>query len=109
VMIYDAATNKPTQARIRLRDALISASKIYEEKNSASNKTGESNANKPEPASTSASAIPASFNPIVRLEWPTPDKLFLQTAYVRVLPNDSISTFQRWHLLTLSPQAALLK
>ncbi len=109
VMIYDGATNKPTQARIRLRDVLIAASKIYEDKNSTSNKTRESNASKPESATTSASAIPASFNPIVRLVWSTPDKLFLQTAYVRLLPNDSISTFQRWHLLTLTPQAAVLK
>jgi hypothetical protein len=109
VMIYDAATTKPTQARIRLRDPLISGSKIYEEKSSASNKTGEANANKPESAATSASAIPASFNPIVRLEWPTPDKLFLQTAYVRVLPSESINTFQRWHLLLISPQAAVLR
>lgn len=109
VMIYDAATNKPTQARIRLRDALVSASKIYEEKNATSNKPGQSNASKPESATTPASAIPASFNPIVRLEWPTPDKLFLQTAYVRVLPNESINTFQRWHFLQLSPQAAILK
>lgn len=109
VMIYDGATNKPTQARIRLRDALISASRIYEEKSSASSKTSESNASNPEPATNSASAIPASFNPIVRLEWPTPDKLFLQTAYVRILPNDSINTFQRWHLLLISPQAAVLR
>ena len=109
VMIYDAATNKPTQARIRLRDALIAASKTYEEKNSAGKKTSEPNVNKPEPATTSASATPASFNPIVRLEWPTPDKLYLQTAYVRVLPNESINTFQRWHLLLISPQAAVLK
>jgi hypothetical protein len=109
VMIYDTATTKPTQARIRLREALIAASRVYEEKNSASSKKGDANASKPEAATTSQSATPASFNPIVRLEWPTPEKLFLQTAYVRLLPSDSISTFQRWHLLTLSPQAALLK
>jgi hypothetical protein len=109
VMIYDTATTKPTQARIRLREALIAASRVYEEKNSANSKKGDANARKPEAVTTSQSATPASFNPIVRLEWPTPEKLFLQTAYVRLLPSDSISTFQRWHLLTLSPQAALLK
>jgi len=107
VMIYDAASNKPTQARIRLRDALVAASRIYEEskehgkKKSDNNKAGESSA--PE------SAIPASFNPIIRLEWTNPEKLFLETAYVRLMPNDTITTFQRWHLLTLSPQAAVLK
>jgi hypothetical protein len=88
---------------------LIAASRIYEEKNSTGNKTRDQNASKPETATTSQSAIPASFNPIVRLEWPAPEKLFLQTAYVRLLPNDSISTFQRWHVLNLGPQAAVLK
>ncbi len=107
VMIYDAASNKPTQSRIRLHDALVAASRIYEEskehgkKKSDNNKAGESSA--PE------SAIPASFNPIIRLEWTNPEKLFLETAYVRLMPNDTITTFQRWHLLTLSPQAAVLK
>ena len=109
VMIYDAATTKPTQARIRLRDALIAASRIYEEKSAAGNKKNDPNANKPEPSTTNELAIPTSFNPIVRLVWPVPEKLYLQTAYVRVLPNDSINTFQRWHLLYLSPQAAILK
>jgi len=111
VMIYDAATNKPTQARIRLRDALVAASRIYEAKNSggkngSKNDNRESNTSESSPAS---SAVPASFNPIIRLEWPSPEKLYFETAYVRLLPNDSISTFQRWHRLTLSPQAALLK
>ena len=48
-------------------------------------------------------------NPIVRLEWPSPEKIYLQTAYVRIYPNESINTFQRWHRLILSPQAAVLK
>jgi hypothetical protein len=107
VMIYDAATNKPTQARIRLRDALISASKIYEEKAAR----GEKNDNGTKQAERGASqaAIPASFNPIVRLEWITPEKLYFQTAYVRLFRNEPINTFQRWHLLILSPQAAVLR
>jgi hypothetical protein len=108
VMIYDAATNKPTQARIRLRDALIAASRIYEAKTSGKRKDN-NNENKTGANDTAQSAIPASFNPIVRLEWTSPEKLFLQTAYVRLIPNEPISTFQRWHLLLLSPQAAVLK
>ena len=39
----------------------------------------------------------------------SPEKLFFQTAYIRLFPNEPISTFQRWHLTQLSPQAALLK
>jgi hypothetical protein len=109
VMIYDAATSKPTQARIRLRDALITGSRVYERKAAANKKKGD--ANNAQAADTGAgdAAIPASFNPIIRLEWLIPEKLFLQTAYVRLIPNEPISTFQRWHLVTLSPQAAALK
>src|SRR6185436_4795859 len=99
-----AATAKPTQARIRLRDALINASRTYEEKSGAKKKDGEQPA-----ASASQSAIPSSFNPAVRLEWTSPEKLFFQTAFVRLMPGESITTFQRWHHVFLSPQAALLK
>lgn len=103
VMIYDAATSKPTQARIKLRDTLIAASRGYEEKNAGGKKDENKSAN------AGQSAIPASFNPIIRLEWTSPEKLFLETAYVRLIPNETISTFQRWHLIVLSPQAAILK
>ncbi|MFN2492859.1 MAG: TolB family protein [Pyrinomonadaceae bacterium] len=104
VMIYDAATDKPTQARIKLRDALISASRIYEEKTSSGKKKTEGNER-----TTAESAVPSSFNPVVRLEWISPEKLFLQTAYVRIFTTEPISNFQRWHLLLLSPQASILR
>jgi hypothetical protein len=109
VMIYDAASNKPTQARIRLRDALIVASRVYEERNSGGKKKSVDKDRKAAEGSAGESAIPASFNPVIRLEWTSPDKLFLETAYVRLMPGDTITTFQRWHLLILSPQAAVLK
>ena len=48
-----------------------------------------------------------SFNPIVRLEWPTPEKLYVETAYV-TFRSELIKTFSRWHLITLSPQAVVL-
>src|SRR6266550_2374112 len=108
VAVYDAAGNKPTQARIRLRDALMTASRIFEEKNSGGNKKNTNNI-QAGGSNTAAAAIPASFNPIVRLEWISPDKLYFQTAYVRLIPNEPINTFPRWHLLLLSPQAAVLK
>lgn len=112
VAIYDAGGNTPTQGRIPLGDQLIAASVTYEEK-SSSKKAGE-NANakpnaSPTPASSSSPAIPPSFNPIVRLEWPSPETLYLKTAFVRVMPSETINTFQRWHLLNLSAQAAILK
>lgn len=105
VMIYDAASAKPTQARIRLRDALIAASRIYEERNSAKKKD-DGSANSGAAPSTD---LPSSFNPAIRLEWTSPEKLYFETAYVKLLPNEPITTFQRWHLVALSPQAAILK
>jgi hypothetical protein len=101
VGIFDAATDKPTQARVRMRDAMIAASFTYEK--TISKKDSDKNSGSPQ------GGPPPSFNPIVRVEWPSPEKLYLQTAYVRVYPNDSINTFQRWHRLMLSPQAAVLK
>jgi hypothetical protein len=108
VLIYDAATNKPTQARIKPREALLAASRIYDEKNSGG-KQKDDTQSKSNERNSEESATPASFNPIIRLEWIAPERLYLQTAYIRLIPNEPISTFQRWHLLILSPQAALLK
>ncbi len=102
VAIYDAGGTPPTQARIPLREASIKASINYEQKNS------KEKAQEPGVESTTAS-LPASFNPIVRLEWPKPEALYFKTAYVRLIPNDTINTFQRWHLVVLSPQAAVLR
>ena len=106
--IYDAVNNKPTQARIPLRDALVAASIAYEEKSASSKKKGDDNKDKGEPAKTTQGP-PPSFNPVVRIEWPSPEMLYFQTAFVRVYTNETITTFQRWHRLLLSPQAAVLK
>jgi hypothetical protein len=108
VAIYDAAAaSKPTQARIPLRDVLVAASVAYEEKNAIKEK-GEEEKNKNEPPKN-WQGPPPSFNPIVRVEWPSPEMLYLQTAFVRVYTSETINTFQRWHRLLLSPQAAILK
>ncbi len=114
VAIYDAATSKPTQASIPLREALITASVAYEQKTASHTQKSEVQQKKVGDAKerdtpSQQTRLPASFNPIVRLEWPNPERLYLQTAYVRILPNEPINTFQRWHLLQISPQAAVLK
>jgi hypothetical protein len=101
VAVYDAASSQPTQARIPLYEALVKASVAYEEKQTGKGKTNEQG--------VPQTSIPASFNPIVRLEWPSPERLYFQTAYVRLMPSETINTFQRWHLLILSPQAAVLR
>ncbi len=108
VVIYDTVQNNSTQGRIPLGDQLIAASKSYEERSG----TKKANANadpSATPAASSSAAVPPSFNPIVRLEWPSPEALYFKTAYVRVMPNETINTFQRWHQLNLSAQAAILK
>jgi hypothetical protein len=107
--IYDAAGKAPTQARITLRERLVTASAAFEEK-SITQKPSESpgKANSVPTSSPPASPeVPASFNPIVRIEWPTPEKLFVETAYVS-LRSELIKTYSRWHSLTLSPQAVVL-
>jgi hypothetical protein len=110
IAIYDAIGKTPTHGRLPLGDQLISASVVYEER-TATRKTNV-NANSspsPTPAASSTPTVPPSFNPIVRLEWRSPETLYFQTAFVRLMPNETINTFQRWHLLNLSAQAAILK
>jgi hypothetical protein len=107
VAIYDAVGSMPTQGRVPLGDQLIAASAAYEEK--SAKKANANAAASPTPASSSSPGVPPSFNPIVRLQWPSPETLYFQTAFVRVMPSETINTFQRWHLLNLSAQAAILK
>lgn len=102
VGIYDDAGKAPTQARIVLRDRLYSSSVAFDAgQSSDQSKPG---AGSP-PAVTTGE--PVSFNPIVRIEWPMPEKMLLETAYVSIR-SDLIKTFSRWHSLTLSPQAVVL-
>jgi hypothetical protein len=103
VAIYDAGGKTPTQARLPLAEQLLAASAAYDQKTTV--RKANSNANTP----TSSSAVPASFNPIVRLDWRRPETLYFQTAYVLLMPNETINTFQRWHSLNISAQAAVLK
>jgi hypothetical protein len=108
VAIYDAGGKTPTQSRLPLGDQLIAASVAYEQKTTT--KKVSSNGNSAAPASTPVpGGVPPSFNPIVRLDWRSPETLNIQTAFVRLMPNETINTFQRWHTLTLSAQAAILK
>jgi hypothetical protein len=111
IAIYDAGGNTATQGRIPLGNQLIAASVAYEEKSGAKKSNANANAAASTAPSTAASAstVPPSFNPIIRLDWPSPEALYFKTAYVRVMPSETINTFQRWHLLNLSAQAAVLK
>ena len=112
VTIYDSGGKTPTQGRLPLGEQLIAASVVYEQRTATKKATPNVNSNSaasPTPAATPASGVPPSFNPIVRLEWRAPETLYFQTAFVRLMPNETINTFQRWHVLNLSAQAAILK
>jgi hypothetical protein len=106
--IYDAANKAPTQARLELRERLLTASTAFDEKSAPGKSKPAETPGKAAANAAPSIALPVSFNPIVRLEWPTPDKLYIETAYVS-LRSELIKTFSRWHLLVLSPQAAMLK
>jgi hypothetical protein len=111
VGVYDAGGRAPTQARIVLRERLLNASAAFDEKSKPVQKPTAEVSNKNsagQNASPAPMTVPVSFNPIVRLEWPTPEKLYVETAYVS-LRSELIKTFSRWHLVTLSPQAAVLR
>ena len=109
VAIYDSVAKTPTQARIKLGDQLLSASVSYDQALASKKASPSASPHAAASPASTTSSTPASFNPIVRLAWPSPERLYLQTAYVRLMPNEAINTFQRWHVLNLSAQAAVLK
>lgn len=111
VRIYDALGNNPTQAAIPLRNQLLISSQAYDQAQAQ-----QLNADPNSPAGNSNTAAPStlpdpstlvSFNPIVMLNWSSPDILNLETAYVKRMKNeaDSATSFVRWHRLILTPQA----
>lgn len=123
VRIYDAAGTAPTQAAVPLRNQLLISSQAYDSeqqgKLNAANVPADPNSNTNTNANAAVnSALPpntlpdpstlVSFNPIVALAWPTNDQLYFQTAFIKRMKNetDSVTSFQRWHRLILSPQPA---
>lgn len=104
VLVFDAAGDPPTAARLPLRDPLLTASAAYDAKLLAPRGGGAQQQQSADPSRS------ISFNPIVRLEWVQPELLLAQTGYVRIFQNESEPTrrYLRWHLLHLSPQAVAL-
>ncbi|HEV3468084.1 MAG TPA: hypothetical protein VG148_02100 [Pyrinomonadaceae bacterium] len=115
VAVYDAGGASPTAGGFPLAEPLRAASVEYDARFFK----------KPEPAAggnaaavaTDADAADAaggvliSLNPFVRLEWLAPETVHAQTAFVRLYRNEPLPTlkYTRWHVLHLSPQAAILK
>ena len=119
VAIYDASSSNPTGGGIALEEPLRAASAEYDarvfKKNSPqANAQQQSNAKQPDAqqpnAQPSGAEVLISLNPFVRLEWEEPETIYAETAFVRFYRNDPQPTFKytRWHVLHLSPQAAVL-
>ncbi|MBV9209867.1 MAG: hypothetical protein JOZ52_04525, partial [Acidobacteria bacterium] len=100
--IYDALGESPTQASIPLGEALLAASRAYDEREAQKSKQAAAS------QSAQTDKPPVSFNPVVNLVWPQPESLYAQTGFVRNFENEQVRNFMRWHLLRLSAQAALL-
>ena len=118
IRLYDADGNAPTQAAIPLRNNLLLSSQTYdrEQQQKLNAENIQTDENSAPPATNTNSAQPntlpdektlVSFNPIVGLSWPSDDLLYFQTAYIKRMKNeaDSVTSFQRWHRLVLTPQA----
>lgn len=118
VRIYDVAGTNPTQAAIPLRNQLLISSQAYDRLQQRAlqaandvdpNSAPAAEATPDQPLSTLPDEkLLVSYNPIVELAWTTDDLLYLQTAYLRRMKNESesVRSFSRWHRLALSAQAA---
>ena len=117
IRLYDAGGTNPTQAAIPLRNQLLISSQNYdrEQQRQSQSQTLDPNSNtaaaSPTPADQPLSTLPdekllVSFNPIVELAWTLDDILYLKTAYIKRMKNesDSVTSFARWHRLVLTAQ-----
>lgn len=107
VRIYDAIGTAPTQAGIPLRNQLLLSAQAYDQEEQRKAQADNSVAN----TNQATTVLPdektlVSFNPIVELEWTSPDLLYFQTGYLKLLKKeaDSVRSYLRWHRLILSPQ-----
>lgn len=120
VAVYDAAGSAPTGAAIPLRDPLQNASadfdaRLFDKPDANTGNTNQTNggtsttaASSPSPA---APRVLNSFNPFVRVEWVEPETLLAQTAFVRFYRDEPVpvTTYPRWHVVKIYPQAAVVK
>jgi hypothetical protein len=104
VAVYDAAGGQPTGAGLSLREPLRAASADYDARVF---KKAEPAAPRPEQQQPSE-AVLISMNPFVRLEWVEPETVYAQTAFVHIYHDEPVFKYPRWHVLHVSPQAAVL-
>lgn len=110
VAVYDAAGPQPTAGGFPVGEPLRAASVEYDARVFKKPEPEAGGAGKAEGAAPAAEAVLISLNPVIRLEWLAPETLFAQTGFVRLYRNEALPTlkYTRWHVLHLSPQAAIL-
>ncbi|MFL6334655.1 MAG: TolB family protein [Pyrinomonadaceae bacterium] len=107
VAVYDAGGRAPTGAGLSLREPLRAASAEYDAR--VFKKAEPAARSKPqEPPPPPGEAVLISLNPFVRLEWVEPETVYAQTAFVHIYHDEPVFKYPRWHVLHVSPQAAVL-
>ncbi len=113
VAIYDAGGGAPTGAAMPLREPLHASSveydaRLFKKDDAKANGAGNSNGGAQD---ASGQAVLNSFNPFVRAEWVEPEMLFVQTAFVHFYRDEPVpvTTYPRWHVVKIYPQAAVVK
>ena len=106
VAVYDAGGGQPTGAGLSLREPLRVASTEYDARVFRKGKPGPAAPQQTQEPPSEAVLI--SMNPFVRLEWVEPETIYAQTAFVHIYQNEPVVKYQRWHLMRVSPQAAVL-
>ncbi|MEP6922820.1 MAG: hypothetical protein ABI954_00010 [Pyrinomonadaceae bacterium] len=112
VRIYDAIGNNPTAAALPLQVPLLIASKICDDKVAANQSCvnavmSETNANNQANLPTTE---PTTFVPIITLRWTEDKTLYLETGFIKEFTQgEAVRSYLRWHRLTFSPQAVILK
>jgi hypothetical protein len=107
-----AGGKTPTQARLPLGDQLIAASVSYDQKRLRLRKFPPTQCKFGRVADPDAT-LRAGSACIIQSDRETglapPRDTLFSNCFVRLMPNETINTFQRWHVLNLSAQAAILK
>jgi hypothetical protein len=118
VAVYDAAGGQPTGAGLSLREPLRAASVEYDARVFKKAEPEAGAAATPAPADAAGQqparqaqtgeAVLISMNPFVRLEWVAPETIYALTAFEHIYRDEQVSRYRRWHVVRISPQAAVL-
>ncbi len=117
IRLYDSVAVTPTQAAVPLRNQMLisaqtyDAAKLAEAASAAGNTADTGTAQQPSspPTSLPDEKDLISFQPIVKVEWPLDDMIYLQTGLVKEFQvGEGVRNHMRWHRVILSPQAVTL-